>query len=63
MNSFSMGSQIQRVEKETAAYKVSGVPAIAIDGRYMLNTADSYGQLLKTADAMIAKARSEKTKK
>jgi thiol:disulfide interchange protein DsbA len=63
MNSFSMAGQIQRAEKETAAYRVSGVPALAIDGRYMLNTADTYGQLLKTADAVIAKARNEKAKK
>lgn len=65
MNSFSMASQIQRVEKETAAYRVSGVPAIAVDGRFMMNnnTADNYGQLLKMTDAVIAKARAEKGRK
>jgi thiol:disulfide interchange protein DsbA len=46
------------------AYKVQGVPAIAVDGRYMVlnEGVKGYEELLARADKVIGKVRSEKKK-
>lgn len=62
--SFGVQSKMKRADQMTQAYKVQGVPAIAVDGRYMvLNEGiKSYEELLARTDKVIAKARSEKKK-
>ncbi|MBI2308183.1 MAG: thiol:disulfide interchange protein DsbA/DsbL [Rhodocyclales bacterium] len=62
--SFGVQSKMKRADQMTQAYKVQGVPAIAVDGRYMvLNEGiKSYEELLARTDKVIAKARAEKKK-
>lgn len=61
-NSFGVKSRAQRGDQMAQTYKVSGVPAIAVDGRYMvLNEGiTTYEDLLGRADRVIAKARAER---
>jgi thiol:disulfide interchange protein DsbA len=60
--SFSMQSKVQRADQEATAARISGVPAIAVDGKYLVNNeaAGNYEELLKLTDAVIAKARQER---
>lgn len=62
--SFGVQSKMKRADQMAQAYKVQGVPAIAVDGRYMvLNEGlKSYEDLLTRADQLIGKVRSEKKK-
>jgi len=62
--SFGVQSKAKRGDQMAQAYKVQGVPAIAVDGKYMvLNEGlKSYEELLGRADQLIAKVRSEKKK-
>lgn len=64
-NSFGIQSQVTRGDQEATAYKISSVPAVAVDGRYLIknDAANSYGELLQITDQMIAQVRKEKTKK
>lgn len=61
-NGFSMQSRVQRGDQDAAAAKIGGVPAIAVDGRFLVNNeaAGSYEDLVKIADALIAKARQDR---
>ena len=63
--SFSMQSKVQRADQEASAARISGVPALAVDGKFLLNNeaVSNYDELLKLADAMIAKARQERSGK
>ena len=60
--SFGVQSRVQRANQIAAAYKVSGVPLMAVDGRYLVSasTAGGYDQMLKAVDELIVRARSEK---
>ena len=62
-NSFSVQSKLQRSLKLQAAYKIEGVPAMGIDGRYMTaNTlvGGSHLAVLPVVDYLIAEARKQK---
>ncbi len=63
-NSFGVQSKAKRADQMAQAYKISGVPSIAVDGRYMvLNEGlKSYEELLDRTDKLIAKVRAEKKK-
>jgi thiol:disulfide interchange protein DsbA len=60
--SFSMQSKVQRADQEAAAARISGVPSLAVDGKFLVNNeaAGNYEELLKLTDAIIAKARKER---
>lgn len=60
--SFGVQSKVQRANQIAAAYKVSGVPMMAVDGRYIISasTAGGYDQMLKTVDELVARSRNEK---
>ena len=58
-NSFGVMSKVKRGEQLVQAYKISGVPAIYVDGKYLVG-GQSFGDVLATTDKLIAKARSEK---
>lgn len=62
--SFAVNAKVKRADQIAAAYKVRGVPMMAVDGRYTLSasSAGGYDEMLKTVDELIAKARSENTK-
>ena len=57
--SFGVMSKVKRGDQLAQAYKISGVPALAVDGKYMIMGKD-FAEQLANADKMIAKARSEK---
>lgn len=63
-NSFGVQSKMKRAEQLAQGYKVQGVPAIAVDGRYMVvgKEVKGYEELLAIADQVIGKVRSEKKK-
>lgn len=63
--SFSMQSKVQRGDQEATAARISGVPALAVDGKYLVNNeaANNFEGLLKLTDAVIAKARKERSGK
>ena len=60
--SFSVQSKVQRGDQEAAAAKIQGVPALVVDGKYLINNeaAGNYEGLLNLTDAVIAKARQER---
>jgi len=61
LNSFSMQSKVQRADQEASAARISGVPSLAVDGKYLINNeaAGNYEELLKLTDTVIEKARQE----
>ncbi|MDP1735784.1 MAG: thiol:disulfide interchange protein DsbA/DsbL [Sulfuritalea sp.] len=63
--SFSMQSKVQRADQEASAARISGVPAMAVDGKFLINNeaAANYSELLKLTDAVVAKARQERSGK
>jgi len=58
-NSFGVNSKVKRGDQMAQAYKVQGVPALAVEGKFMLGGKD-FNDTLAIADKVIAKARSEK---
>jgi len=60
LGSFSMQSRVQRADQDAAAARIPGVPAIVVDGKFLLGAADGYEALLKLTDAVIVKARQER---
>lgn len=61
-NSFGVVSQVKRGDQMAQSYKIQGVPALAVDGKYMVGGKD-FNEQLAIADKLIAKARSEKSGK
>lgn len=59
LGSFGVRSRVARGDQLAQAYRISGVPAVALEGKYLLS-ANSFGELLAVADKMVAKARAEK---
>lgn len=62
--SFGVQSKMKRADQLAQGHKVQGVPAIAVDGRYMVlnEGVQGYEELLARADKVIGKVRSEKKK-
>lgn len=65
LTSFSMQSRVQRADQEAAAARISGVPSLAVDGKFLVNNevAANYEELLKLTDRVIAKARQDRAGK
>ncbi len=65
MDSFSMQSKVQRADQEATAARITGVPSLVVDGKFLLNNeaASNYDELLKLVDTVIAKARKERSGK
>ena len=61
-NSFGVMSRVKRGDQLAQVYKIQGVPALAVDGKYLVGGSD-FNDTLAIADKLIAKARSEKTGK
>lgn len=57
--SFGVNSKAQRGDVLAQVYKIGGVPAIAVDGRYLVQ-GQNYEELLANADKLVAKARRDK---
>jgi len=58
-NSFGVNSKVKRADQMAQAYKIQGVPALAVEGKYMVGDM-GFSEKLAVADKLIAKARSEK---
>lgn len=61
-NSFAVSSKVRRAAQLTQAYKVQGVPALAVEGKYLIGGKD-FAETLMITDILIAKSRSEKSGK
>ena len=61
-NGFAMQSKVQRADQDATAARISGVPSLAVDGRYLINNeaASSYEDLLRITDSVVAKVRQER---
>ncbi len=62
MAAFSMQAKIQRADQDASTARITGVPSLAVDGRYLLNNeaVGNYEELLKLTDSVIAKVRQER---
>lgn len=60
--SFGVMSKMKRADQLTQAYRIPGVPAVVVDGKYLVNGKD-FNEQLAIADKLIAKARAEKSGK
>ena len=61
-NSFGVASKVKRAGQLEQAYKVNGVPSLAVDGKYMIGDMAFADKLLVT-DKLAAKIRSERAGK
>lgn len=59
--SFGVDGKVKRADQLANAYKITGVPAIVIDGKYLLEPR-APTEFLANADRMIAKVRAERGK-
>lgn len=58
--SFGVQTKVQRAEQLVAAYKVDGVPEMAVGGRYTVSVPnDGFPAMLKTVDQLVARVRGE----
>jgi len=64
-NSFSVSSQITRSDKLVERSNLPGVPALVVDGRYLVGGPNIKGgaDLLRVTDKLIEKARAERGRK
>lgn len=58
-DSFTVKSRLQQGDKRIRAYRVSGVPAIVVNGKYLVDAASAGGQhnMFKVVDYLIAQER------
>ena len=61
-NSFGVMSKVKRGDQMAQAYKIQGVPALAVEGKYLVGGKD-FTETLQISDKLIAKSRSEKSGK
>ena len=61
-NSFGVASMVKRGDQLAQAYKITGVPAIGVDGKYLVGDMGFNEKLLVT-NQLIAKARTERPAK
>jgi protein dithiol oxidoreductase (disulfide-forming) len=57
--SFGVNTKLNQAEEMVENYKVDGVPALAVDGKYLI-LGTSFEQLLANTDAVIAKVRADR---
>jgi thiol:disulfide interchange protein DsbA len=64
-NSFGVVSKVKRGDQLAQGAKIQGVPALAIDGKFLIvnEGVKDYAELVARADKVIEKARSERFKK
>jgi protein dithiol oxidoreductase (disulfide-forming) len=60
-HSFAVDSRLKRATQLTQAYRIDGVPTMAVNGKYVVNTDNitSFEQLLSITDYLIEKVRKE----
>jgi protein dithiol oxidoreductase (disulfide-forming) len=57
--SFSVEGKVKRAAQLTQAYKIEGVPAMAVNGTYVVNTENikSFDQMLAVSDYLVEQSR------
>jgi len=60
-HSFTVDSELKRAAQLTQAYKIDGVPSMAVNGKYVVNTdhIKSFEQLLSVTDYLIDQVRKQ----
>ncbi len=63
--SFAVMTKAQRAKQLTKAYAITGVPSVAVDGKYLTSASQTGGNeaLLPALDELIKKARTERPAK
>ncbi len=61
-SSFGVESQLNRDKSRLRAYRITGVPALVIDGRYVVdgNSAGSLSNMLRVAEDLIEQVRQQR---
>jgi len=61
-HSFGVDNMVRKSNKKLKGYKVTGVPTIAVNGKYTISgrSAGSYENMLKIMDHLIEKEKSAK---
>lgn len=59
-NAFSTQSRVKRGDQQAIAHNIDGVPAMAINGAYLVTTDEGFDSMLATADKLIAQIRAGK---
>ena len=62
LNSFTVASKVRRASQMAGAYKLDGVPAIVVQGRYLVLASTSQKAMLATTDSFIGEARKQLAK-
>lgn len=57
--SFAVSGKVQRAQQMSAAYQLTGVPALVVDGKYIA-LGNTFDGMLTNLDALIDKARAER---
>jgi thiol:disulfide interchange protein DsbA len=57
MNSFTVETQVRKATKLVTDYKLNGVPAVAVNGKYLISAsmAGSYDNMIKIMNYLIEK--------
>lgn len=65
LNSFTVQSKLKRAEQLSRESKISGVPSVIVDGKYMTSASltGSVESMFSALDQLIQKSRSERRKK
>lgn len=58
-SSFGVQSRVQQARELTQSARLSGVPAMVVQGRYQAITAGNYGELIAVVEALVARVRAE----
>ncbi len=61
-NSFGVMSKVKRGDQMAQAYKIPGVPALAVEGKFLIGGKD-FNETLSIADGLIGKVRIDKGSK
>lgn len=59
LHSFSVESKLRRAALMASAYRLDGVPALTVQGRYLVMASTSQKAMLATADFLIGEARKQ----
>ncbi|HTQ75020.1 MAG TPA: thiol:disulfide interchange protein DsbA/DsbL [Burkholderiales bacterium] len=62
LHSFSVESKLRRAAQMASAYRLDGVPALIVQGRYVVLAATSQKAMLATTDFLIGEARKQLSK-
>jgi len=57
LRSFTVDSKVRRAAQLSRAYKISGVPALAVQGRFVVLSSSARGKMFSTTDALIGAMR------